>query len=146
MAYQPPTDCLEDGIIQTLGDIIRRFCAYGQEFKDPDGFTNHWCTLIPALELEYKASINYSTRKTPETLEKGWNTRILYNTIKKDLVSQPQVMTLLHGCFSNPAWNQGGANWPQHIFYGQFPPFGNLWPFGHNTFPWPVMASGNFLP
>ncbi|MBW0487554.1 hypothetical protein O181_027269 [Austropuccinia psidii MF-1] len=37
--------------IQTLEDMIRRFCAYGLEFKDSDGFTHEWCTLIPALEL-----------------------------------------------------------------------------------------------
>ncbi|MBW0538317.1 hypothetical protein O181_078032 [Austropuccinia psidii MF-1] len=49
-------------------------------------------------------------------------------------LSQPQVMTLLHGCCGNPAWNQVGANWPHHIFNGQ------LGPFGHSTFPWPFMA------
>ncbi|MBW0540265.1 hypothetical protein O181_079980 [Austropuccinia psidii MF-1] len=28
-------------------------------------------------------------------------------------------------------WNQVGANWPHHIFYGQLVPSGALWPFGH---------------
>ncbi|MBW0576096.1 hypothetical protein O181_115811 [Austropuccinia psidii MF-1] len=66
--------------------MIGRFCAYGLEFKDSDGFTHDWCTLIPALELEYKTSIHFSTHKTPAILEKGWNPRLPYDTLKKDLV------------------------------------------------------------
>ncbi|MBW0554792.1 hypothetical protein O181_094507 [Austropuccinia psidii MF-1] len=66
--------------------MIRRFCAYGLEFKDSDGFTHDWCTLIPALELEYKTSTHSSTGKTPAMLEKGWNPRLPYDTLKKDLV------------------------------------------------------------
>ncbi|MBW0508133.1 hypothetical protein O181_047848 [Austropuccinia psidii MF-1] len=56
------------------------------EFKDSDGFTHYWCTLIPALELVYKASIPSSTGTTPEMLEKGWNPRLPYETLKRDLV------------------------------------------------------------
>ncbi|MBW0572819.1 hypothetical protein O181_112534 [Austropuccinia psidii MF-1] len=63
-----------------------RFCAYGLEFKDSDGFTHDWCTLIPAVELAYKKSIHSSTRKALAMLEKGWNPRIPYYTLKKDLV------------------------------------------------------------
>ncbi|MBW0538044.1 hypothetical protein O181_077759 [Austropuccinia psidii MF-1] len=66
--------------------MISRFCAYGLEFKDSDGFTHDWCTSIPALELSYKTSIHSSTGKTPAILEKGWNPRIPYDTLKKDLV------------------------------------------------------------
>ncbi|MBW0558233.1 hypothetical protein O181_097948 [Austropuccinia psidii MF-1] len=75
-------------MIQTLEEMIRRFCAYGLEFKYSDGFTNDWCTLIPALELAYKTSIHSSTGKTPEMLEKGWNPRLPYDTLKKDLVDR----------------------------------------------------------
>ncbi|MBW0493973.1 hypothetical protein O181_033688 [Austropuccinia psidii MF-1] len=85
-AYHPQTDGLAERMIQTLEDMIRRFCAYGLEFKDSDGFTHNWCTLIPALELEYKTSIHSSTGKTPTMLEKGWNPRLPYDTLKKDLV------------------------------------------------------------
>ncbi|MBW0539225.1 hypothetical protein O181_078940 [Austropuccinia psidii MF-1] len=85
-AYHPQTDGLAERMIQTLEDMIRRFCAYGLEFKDSDGFTHDWCTLIPALELAYKTSIHSSTGKTPAMLEKGWNPRLPYDTIKKDLV------------------------------------------------------------
>ncbi|MBW0519296.1 hypothetical protein O181_059011 [Austropuccinia psidii MF-1] len=66
--------------------MIRRLCAYGLEFKNSDGFTYNWCTLIPALELEYKTSIHSSTGKTPEMLEKSWNPTIPYDTLKKDSV------------------------------------------------------------
>ncbi|MBW0518091.1 hypothetical protein O181_057806 [Austropuccinia psidii MF-1] len=73
-------------MIQNLEDMIRRFCAYDLEFKDSDGFTHDWCTLIPSLELEYKTSIHSSTGKIPAMLEKGWNPRLPYDTLKKDLV------------------------------------------------------------
>ncbi|MBW0530131.1 hypothetical protein O181_069846 [Austropuccinia psidii MF-1] len=85
-AYHPQTDGLAERMIQTLEDMIRIFCAYGLEFKDSDGFTHDWCTLIPPLELAYKTSIHSSTGKTPAMLEKGWNTRLPYDTLKKDLV------------------------------------------------------------
>ncbi|MBW0558063.1 hypothetical protein O181_097778 [Austropuccinia psidii MF-1] len=85
-AYHPQTDGLAKIMIQKLEDMIRRFCAYGLEFKDSDGFTHDWCTLIPALELEYKTSIHSSTGKTPAMLEKGWNPRLPYDTLKNDLV------------------------------------------------------------
>ncbi|MBW0473694.1 hypothetical protein O181_013409 [Austropuccinia psidii MF-1] len=85
-AYHPQTDGLAQIIIQTLEDIIRRFCDYGPEFKDSDGFTHYWCTFIPALELAYEASIHSSPGKTPEMLQKGLNPRLPYDTLKKDLV------------------------------------------------------------
>ncbi|MBW0592682.1 hypothetical protein O181_132397, partial [Austropuccinia psidii MF-1] len=85
-AYHPQTDGLAERMIQTLEDMIRRFCAYGLELKDSDGFTHDWCTLIPALELAYKTSIHASTGKTPAMLEKGWNPKLPIDTLKKDLV------------------------------------------------------------
>ncbi|MBW0520391.1 hypothetical protein O181_060106 [Austropuccinia psidii MF-1] len=67
----PQTDVLAERMIQTLGDIIRSFYAYGLELKDSDGFSHDWCTLIPALELAYKTSVHSSTHQTPAMLEKG---------------------------------------------------------------------------
>ncbi|MBW0539882.1 hypothetical protein O181_079597 [Austropuccinia psidii MF-1] len=84
-AYHPQIDGLEERMIQKLEDMIRRFCAYVLEFKDSDDFTHDWCTLIPALELSYKSSIHSLTSKTPAMLEKGWNPRLPYDTLKKDL-------------------------------------------------------------
>ncbi|MBW0489596.1 hypothetical protein O181_029311 [Austropuccinia psidii MF-1] len=85
-AYHPQTDVLAERMIHTLEKMIKRFCAYGLEFKDFDGFIHYWCTLIPDLELEYKKSIHSSIGKTPATLEKGWNPILPYDTLKKDLV------------------------------------------------------------
>ncbi|MBW0544609.1 hypothetical protein O181_084324 [Austropuccinia psidii MF-1] len=84
-AYHPQRDGLAERMIQTLEDIIRRFCAYGLEVKDSDGFTHDWCTLIPTLELAYKTSIHASTGKTPAMLEKGWNPKLPVDTLKKRL-------------------------------------------------------------
>ncbi|MBW0480385.1 hypothetical protein O181_020100 [Austropuccinia psidii MF-1] len=80
----PQTDGLAERMIQTLEDMIRRFCAYGLELKDSDGFTHYWCTLIPTLELAYKTSIHSSTGKPPAMLAKGWNPEITVDTLKKD--------------------------------------------------------------
>ncbi|MBW0568179.1 hypothetical protein O181_107894 [Austropuccinia psidii MF-1] len=73
-------------MIQTLQDMIRRFCAYGLQLKDSDGFTHDWCTLIPELELAYKTFIHASTGKTAEMLEKGWNPKLPVDSLKKYLV------------------------------------------------------------
>ncbi|MBW0520681.1 hypothetical protein O181_060396 [Austropuccinia psidii MF-1] len=85
-AYHPQTDGLAETMIHTLKDMIRRFCAYGSEFKDSDGFTHDWCTLIPELELEYKTSVHSSTGQAPAILEKGWNPRLPADTLRKDLI------------------------------------------------------------
>ncbi|MBW0554878.1 hypothetical protein O181_094593 [Austropuccinia psidii MF-1] len=85
-AYHPQTDGLAARMIQTLEDMIRRLCAYGLELKDSDGFNHDWCTLIPALELEYKTSFHFSTGQTPAILEKGWNPRLPEDTLRKDLI------------------------------------------------------------
>ncbi|MBW0468325.1 hypothetical protein O181_008040 [Austropuccinia psidii MF-1] len=73
-------------MIQILEDIIRRFCAYGLEFKDSDGFTHYLCTQIPALELAYKTSVHSPTGQTHAILEKGWNPRLPEDTLRKDLI------------------------------------------------------------
>ncbi|MBW0511741.1 hypothetical protein O181_051456 [Austropuccinia psidii MF-1] len=39
-AYHPQKYGLAERIIQTLEDIIRRFCAYGMEYKDHVGYTH----------------------------------------------------------------------------------------------------------
>ncbi|MBW0579529.1 hypothetical protein O181_119244 [Austropuccinia psidii MF-1] len=72
-SYHPQADGLAERMIQTLEGMARQFCAYGLEFKDCDGFTHDWCTLLPALELEYKTFIHASTNQTTAILEKGWN-------------------------------------------------------------------------
>ncbi|MBW0569280.1 hypothetical protein O181_108995 [Austropuccinia psidii MF-1] len=85
-AYHPQTDWQAERMIQTLEEMIRRFCAYGLEFKDSDGFNHDCFTLIAELELEYKTSGHCSTGQTPAMLEKGWNPRLPADTLRKDLV------------------------------------------------------------
>ncbi|MBW0539227.1 hypothetical protein O181_078942 [Austropuccinia psidii MF-1] len=85
-AYHPQTGGLAERMIQTLEDIIRRFCASGLGFKHSDGFTHAWCTIIPALELAYKTSVHSSTGQTPAMLEKGWDPRLPADTLRKDSI------------------------------------------------------------
>ncbi|MBW0552187.1 hypothetical protein O181_091902 [Austropuccinia psidii MF-1] len=85
-AYPLQTDGLAERMIQTLEDMVRIFCAYGLEFKDFDGFTHDWCTILPALELAYKTSIHASTKKTPDILKKGINSKLPQDSLRKDLV------------------------------------------------------------
>ncbi|MBW0516075.1 hypothetical protein O181_055790 [Austropuccinia psidii MF-1] len=68
-AYHLQTGGLAERMIQTLEDMVRRFCPYGLEFKDCDEFTHDWCTLLPELEFAYKKSIHASTNQTPAILE-----------------------------------------------------------------------------
>ncbi|MBW0591013.1 hypothetical protein O181_130728 [Austropuccinia psidii MF-1] len=63
--YHAQKDGLSERMIQTLEDIIRRFCAYGLELKDSDGFTHDWCAPLPALELAYNTTFHASIGKTP---------------------------------------------------------------------------------
>ncbi|MBW0565455.1 hypothetical protein O181_105170 [Austropuccinia psidii MF-1] len=48
-AYHPKTDGLANIMIQTLEDMVRRFCEFGLELKYCNGFTHNWCTPLPAL-------------------------------------------------------------------------------------------------
>ncbi|MBW0510468.1 hypothetical protein O181_050183 [Austropuccinia psidii MF-1] len=94
-AYHPQTHGLTQRMIQTSEHMIRRFCAYGLEFKGSDGFTHDLCTLIPALDLEFKTSVYSSTGQTPAMLEKGSNPRLPADTLRKELIEiQPTASSL----------------------------------------------------
>ncbi|MBW0574955.1 hypothetical protein O181_114670 [Austropuccinia psidii MF-1] len=84
--YHPQTDGLAEWMIQNLEDMIRRFCAYGLEFKDSDGFTHAWFTLKPALEFSYKTLVHSSTGQTPAMLEQRWNPRLPADTLRKEFI------------------------------------------------------------
>ncbi|MBW0510870.1 hypothetical protein O181_050585 [Austropuccinia psidii MF-1] len=71
--YHPQTDGLAERMIQTMEDILRRFCAYGMEYKDHEGYTHDWVTLLPAVQLAYNTSQNSTTGNSPSLVEKGWN-------------------------------------------------------------------------
>ncbi|MBW0476799.1 hypothetical protein O181_016514 [Austropuccinia psidii MF-1] len=91
-AYHQQTDGLAERMIQTLEDMVRRFCTYGLEFKVCDGFTHDWCNLLPALEFAYNASIHSCTNQTPAILEKGLNP-----TLPQDLLEINPTASIFKG-------------------------------------------------
>ncbi|MBW0540236.1 hypothetical protein O181_079951 [Austropuccinia psidii MF-1] len=93
----PQTDGLAENMIQTLEDMVRRFFAYGLEFKDCDGFTHDWCTVLPALELAYKTSIHASTNQTPAILEKGWRPKLPQDSLRTELVEIHATAAIFKG-------------------------------------------------
>ncbi|MBW0481621.1 hypothetical protein O181_021336 [Austropuccinia psidii MF-1] len=62
-AYHPHKDGLAERMIQTMEDILRRFCAYGMEYKYHEGYTHDWVTLLPAVQMAYNTSQNSTTGK-----------------------------------------------------------------------------------
>ncbi|MBW0593174.1 hypothetical protein O181_132889, partial [Austropuccinia psidii MF-1] len=86
-AYHPQTDGLSERLIQTVEDILRRFFAYGMEYKDHEGYTHDWVTLLPAVQLDYKTSKHSTTRKAPALAEKGWNTLFTVDHLKKNCLT-----------------------------------------------------------
>ncbi|MBW0483852.1 hypothetical protein O181_023567 [Austropuccinia psidii MF-1] len=70
-----------------MEDILRRFCAYGMEYKDHEGYTHDWVTLLPAVQLAYNTSQNSTTGKTPALVEKGWNPLFPVDHLKKNLLT-----------------------------------------------------------
>ncbi|MBW0519972.1 hypothetical protein O181_059687 [Austropuccinia psidii MF-1] len=62
-AYHPQTDGLAERMIQTMEDILGRFFAYGMDYKDNEGYTHDWVTLLPEVQLAYNASQNSTTGK-----------------------------------------------------------------------------------
>ncbi|MBW0524860.1 hypothetical protein O181_064575 [Austropuccinia psidii MF-1] len=85
--YDPQTDGLAERMIQTMEDILRRFCAYVMEYKDHEGYTHDWVTLLPAFQLAYNTGKHSPTGKTPALVEKGWNPQLPVNHLKKRLLT-----------------------------------------------------------
>ncbi|MBW0535467.1 hypothetical protein O181_075182 [Austropuccinia psidii MF-1] len=48
-----------------MEDILRRFCAYGMEYKDHEEYTHDWVTFLPAVQLAHNTSQHSTTGKTP---------------------------------------------------------------------------------
>ncbi|MBW0589299.1 hypothetical protein O181_129014 [Austropuccinia psidii MF-1] len=70
-AYHPQTDGLAERMIQTMEDILRSFCAYGKEYKDHEGYTHDWVTLLQAVQLAYDTSQHSTTGKHLHWKRKG---------------------------------------------------------------------------
>ncbi|MBW0493213.1 hypothetical protein O181_032928 [Austropuccinia psidii MF-1] len=67
----PQPDGLAERMIQTMEDIIIRFCAYGMEYKDHEGYAHYWVTLLTEMKMAYKTSQHSTTGNTPSPIEKG---------------------------------------------------------------------------
>ncbi|MBW0549442.1 hypothetical protein O181_089157 [Austropuccinia psidii MF-1] len=87
ITYHPQTDSLAERMIQTMEDILRRFCAYGMEYKDHEGYTHDWVTQLPAVQLAYSTSQNSTTGRTPALVEKVWNPLFPVDHLKNNLLT-----------------------------------------------------------
>ncbi|MBW0521717.1 hypothetical protein O181_061432 [Austropuccinia psidii MF-1] len=74
-------------MIQTIKDILGRFYAYGMEYKDHEGYTHDWVTLLPAVQLAYNTSQHSTTGKSTSLVEKGWNPLLPVGHLKKNLLN-----------------------------------------------------------
>ncbi|MBW0578402.1 hypothetical protein O181_118117 [Austropuccinia psidii MF-1] len=70
-----------------MEDIPRMFYAYGMEYKDHEGYTHEWVTLLPAVQLAYNKSQHSTTGKTLAVVEKGWNPLLPVDHLEKNLLA-----------------------------------------------------------
>ncbi|MBW0499449.1 hypothetical protein O181_039164 [Austropuccinia psidii MF-1] len=87
IAYHPQTDGLAERMIQSMEDILRRLCAYGMEYKDHEGYTHDWITLLAAVKLAYNTRQHSTTGKSPSLVEKAWNPLFPVDHSKKNLLT-----------------------------------------------------------
>ncbi|MBW0536229.1 hypothetical protein O181_075944 [Austropuccinia psidii MF-1] len=85
-AYHPQTDGSAEKMIQTMEEILGRFCAYGMECKYHEGYTHEWVTLLPEVQLAYNKSQHSTTGETPSLVEKGWNPLLPVDRLEKNLL------------------------------------------------------------
>ncbi|MBW0503692.1 hypothetical protein O181_043407 [Austropuccinia psidii MF-1] len=95
-AYHPQTDGPAERMIQTMEDILRRFCAYGMEYKHHEGYTHDCVTLLPAVQLAYNTSQHSTTGKTPAVVEKGWNLLLPVDDLRKNILTSHRTAKDFH--------------------------------------------------
>ncbi|MBW0488968.1 hypothetical protein O181_028683 [Austropuccinia psidii MF-1] len=86
-AYHPQTDGLAERMRQTMEEILRRFCAYGMQYKDHEGYTHDWVTLLPAVQLAYNSCQHSTTGKSTAMVEKRWHPLFPVDHWKKNLLT-----------------------------------------------------------
>ncbi|MBW0519519.1 hypothetical protein O181_059234 [Austropuccinia psidii MF-1] len=74
-------------MIQTMEDIIRRFCACGMKYKDHEGYTHDCVTLLPEVQLAYNTSQHSTTGESPSLVEKGWDPLLPVDHLKKHFLT-----------------------------------------------------------
>ncbi|MBW0519135.1 hypothetical protein O181_058850 [Austropuccinia psidii MF-1] len=55
-----------------MQDILRRFCAYGMEYKDHEGYTHDCITLLPAFQLAYNTKESSDHPPTAKDFHYFW--------------------------------------------------------------------------
>ncbi|MBW0549310.1 hypothetical protein O181_089025 [Austropuccinia psidii MF-1] len=85
-AYNPQTNGLAERMILTREDIIRKCFAYGMKYKDHEGYTNDWVTLLPAVQLAYNTSQHSTTGKATSLVDKGWKPLLPVDHLNKNLL------------------------------------------------------------
>ncbi|MBW0565891.1 hypothetical protein O181_105606 [Austropuccinia psidii MF-1] len=83
-------------MIQKREDILRRFWTYGMEYKDHEGYTHEWVTLLPPVQLAHNTSQHYTTGKPPALVEKGWNPLLPVDHLKKNLLTIHPIARAFH--------------------------------------------------
>ncbi|MBW0520659.1 hypothetical protein O181_060374 [Austropuccinia psidii MF-1] len=86
-AYHPQKDGLAERMIQTMEDIIRRFWAYGMEYKGHESYTCDWVARLPAVQLAYNTIEHSITGESPSLVEKGWNPLLPMDHLKKNILT-----------------------------------------------------------
>ncbi|MBW0463998.1 hypothetical protein O181_003713 [Austropuccinia psidii MF-1] len=74
-------------MIQAMEDILRRLCAYVMEYRDHEGYTHNWVTLLPAVQLTYNTSQHSTTGKSHSLVEKQWNPLFPVDNLKKNILT-----------------------------------------------------------
>ncbi|MBW0515346.1 hypothetical protein O181_055061 [Austropuccinia psidii MF-1] len=101
-AYHPQKDGLDERIIQKMEEVLRRLCAYGMEYKDHEGYTHDWVTLLPAVQLAYNTSQHFTTGKTTSLVEKWWNPLFPVDHMKKNLLTIYPTSKDFHEMWNSP--------------------------------------------
>ncbi|MBW0468253.1 hypothetical protein O181_007968 [Austropuccinia psidii MF-1] len=57
------------------------------DYKDHEGYTRDWVTLLPAVQLAYNTSQHSTAGKSPSLVEKGWNPLLPVDHWKKNLLN-----------------------------------------------------------
>ncbi|MBW0490449.1 hypothetical protein O181_030164 [Austropuccinia psidii MF-1] len=104
-----------------MEDILRRFCAYGKEYKDHEGYTHDWVTLLPEVQLAYNTSQHSTTGKAPALVEciaeaKEYNKKRLNKTHMEPYFKEGHQVLVSTLKFNNPK----GPNKMRDSFVGNF--------------------------
>ncbi|MBW0540230.1 hypothetical protein O181_079945 [Austropuccinia psidii MF-1] len=57
------------------------------EYKDHEGYTHYWVTLLPAVQLAYNTSQHSTTGKKPALVGKGWHLLLPVEHLKNNLLT-----------------------------------------------------------